>query len=578
MTKIIPPYIDKNCKSSGERMIFEILKNSSFTDDWIVLHSLNLSEHSKRLYGEIDFLLLIPNGGIYVMEVKGGGVKCVDGVWHFTNRFGKTYKSTIGPFNQARDAMFSLRSSIEKSFGRGHKYARFLHGFFVAFPHINFDRRSIEYEHWQVLDKDIIHSGTESFFSNLFGQFINKYKGQSWFSHDSLPTQKEISVLADFLRGDFERVRTIADYLDEFERLVKAYTEEQFRILDSIHINQRSVIQGGAGTGKTMIAVESAIRHASEGKSVFLTCYNRLIGEWMHKHVSDWKGKVTASHLHGFLFEASKGFDYDISHRNRQDFYTKYLPELIKDIYNKGIFKKFDLIIIDEGQDLIRNEYLQLFNEMLDGTLSNGYWEIYGDFERQAIYSQLSKPDMFKLLNNFAKYSNFLLKINCRNTKQIGEETALISDFEKPPLLHEYLEAIPVEYSFYKDSSHQAKILNELLNQLIEEGLPQNEMTLLSPKKIENSCCSIISEHKIAEIKRIGDFPTNLGDLGFATIQSFKGMENNYIIITDIDDIGSEQAQALLYVGMTRAKYGLIILISETQRDIYKQILNKKLK
>ena len=129
MAKLLPPYIDKTCKSSGEKQIFEILQKSSFTKDWIILHSLNLSQHTVRLYGEIDFLLLIPQAGIYVMEVKGGDVRCHDGVWYFTDRYGNTNKNK-SPFNQARDAMFSLKQAIEKEFGKGHKYTRILSGFF----------------------------------------------------------------------------------------------------------------------------------------------------------------------------------------------------------------------------------------------------------------------------------------------------------------------------------------------------------------------------------------------------------------------------------------------------------------
>lgn len=137
MAKLLPPYIDKYCKSTAERMLFGIFKNSQFTKDWIILHSLNLAQHTKRLYGEIDFLLLIPMGGIYVMEVKGGDVKCANGIWQFTDKFNNTNTSSIGPFNQARDAMFSLRSAIEKEFGKKHKFTRFLYGFFFRFSSCN---------------------------------------------------------------------------------------------------------------------------------------------------------------------------------------------------------------------------------------------------------------------------------------------------------------------------------------------------------------------------------------------------------------------------------------------------------
>lgn len=575
---MLPPYIDKSCKSTGEKMLFEIFKNSSFTKDWIVLHSLNLSQHTIRLYGEIDFLILIPKSGIYVMEVKGGDVKCIDGVWHYTNKFNVTNTSNVGPFNQARDAMFSLRSAIEKEFGRGHKFTKTLSGFLCAFPHISFDKYSVEYEPWQILDKDTIQSGTENFFKNLVQQFIQKHRGQKWFSEkDSLPDAKSLKLLCDFLRGDFERIRTVKERLAEFDKRVKTYTEEQFRILDSIQLNERSITQGSAGTGKTMIAIESAVRAAAEGKTVLLTCYNRLIGEWMQKQIEEWKDKITVSSLHSFLFEQSKGFNYDKSQNNKQDFYSKYLPLLLKDIYQKGISKKFDKLIVDEGQDLIREEYLVLFDAMLEGGLQNGNCEIYGDFERQAIYAQLSKKEMFDLLKGSGQYSNFLLKINCRNTKQIGEESSLISGFEKPPFLLEHLEGIPVEYIFYTDEIHQKTLLAEQLQKLSANKLPLNELVIISPRKFETSCSKSVSGFSIREIKNNSEVSLVQSFFGFATVQAYKGMESNYVLITDIEDLSSENAKSLLYVGMSRARYGLIIFIAESMRNEYREILKRKL-
>ena len=578
MAKLLPPYIDKNCKSSGERMLFDIFKNSPFTKDWIVLHSLNLSQHTKRLYGEIDFLILIPNGGVYVMEVKGGDVKCIDGVWQFTDKFNCTFTSNVGPFNQARDAMFSLHSAIEREFGKGHKFTKTLTGFFCAFPQVSFNKHSVEYEPWHILDKDTIQNGLEGFFQNLVHQFIQKHRGQRWFSEsNSLPDANDIKLLCDFFRGDFERVRTIKERLEEFNKQVKSYTAEQYRVLDHIQFNERSITQGSAGTGKTMIAMESAIRAAEEGKTVFLTCFNRLIGEWMQTQLEEYKDKITVSSLHSFLFEESKGFNYDQTQHNKQDFYSKYLPILLRDIYRKGISKKFDKLIIDEGQDLIREEYLSLFDLMLNGGLANGQWEIYGDFERQAIFAQLSKEEMFSLIGKVAQPSKFFLKINCRNTKQIGEETSLISGFEKPPFLLEYLEGIPVEYAFYNNQKHQAELLEIQLKQLSKNGLPLNELIIISQKRLENSCASVFSSFTIKEIRHTNEISSGQNYIGFATVQSYKGMECDYVLITDIEDLTSENAKSLLYVGMSRARYGLIMLISESKRNQYRDILKSKL-
>lgn len=577
MAKLSPPYIDKDCKSTGERMIFDMLKKDSFTEDWIVLHSLNLSQHSKRLYGEIDFLLLIPNAGVFVMEVKGGDVRCKNGEWEFIDRHGNVNRNK-SPFNQARDAMFSLQTEIKKEFGAKHRFTKIQFGFFVAFPQVNFDKHSVEYQQWQIFDKTNYNTNHEIFFKTLFQQFTEKHKTQLWFSPtESLPSRQALEELCHFLRGDFIRVRSANERLAEFDSQVKTYTEEQFRILESIELNERSLIQGSAGTGKTMIAIESAIRAAEEGKKVFLTCYNRIIGEWMQKQLEGWSS-ITVSSLHSYLFELTKGFDYDKTQENKQDFYSKYLPNLMKEFFKIGVKGRFDKLIIDEGQDLIREEYLGLFDSMLTNGLENGNWEIYGDFERQAIFAQLSKPEMLDLLKTFGHHSKHLLRINCRNTKEIGEETSLISGFEKPPFLLEYLEGLPVAYHFYRDEAHQKQILNEQLKKVADESLPFNEMTILSPKKFENSCVKSFSGYSIKEIKTENEVSATQKFFGFATVQSYKGMESNYILITDIEDLSSEVAKSLLYVGMSRARYGLILLISEAIQHQYYDILQNKLR
>ena len=218
-----------------------------------------------------------------------------------------------------------------------------------------------------------------------------------------------------------------------------------------------------------------------------------------------------------------------------------------------------------------------LFDSMLTGGLANGNWEIYGDFERQAIYSQLSKPEMLDLLKTFGHHSKHLLRINCRNTKEIGEETSLISGFEKPPFLLEYLEGLPVAYHFYRDEEHQKQILRDQLKKVSEESLPFNEMVILSPKKFENSCVKSFADHSIKEIKAANEVSASQKYFGFATVQAYKGMEGNYILITDIEDLSSEVAKSLMYVGMSRARYGLILLISETMHNQYYDILKNKL-
>src|SRR5260370_10207339 len=71
MPRMIPYVLDSKTPAS-ERRIFELLKSLPGSDDWVVLHSLGLSNAYTGDYGKIDFLIFIRDLGILCLEVKGG--------------------------------------------------------------------------------------------------------------------------------------------------------------------------------------------------------------------------------------------------------------------------------------------------------------------------------------------------------------------------------------------------------------------------------------------------------------------------------------------------------------------------
>ena len=71
---------------------------------------------------------------------------------------------------------------------------------------------------------------------------------------------------------------------------------------------------------------------------------------------------------------------------------------------------------------------------------------------------------MFVLIEKYTIPSRFNLKINCRNTKQIGEETSLISGFQTQPFLLDYLEGGPVNYIFFDTKTDERNILFDRIN------------------------------------------------------------------------------------------------------------------
>src|SRR5436190_21906666 len=104
---MIPPVVSEATRSDAEREVFLLLQATDLGEAAVAFHSLNLSEHEYKVCGELDFVILTPDA-LLVLEVKGGGVSLHDGLWTYTDRYGRGHTTSEGPFKQARSGMFSL--------------------------------------------------------------------------------------------------------------------------------------------------------------------------------------------------------------------------------------------------------------------------------------------------------------------------------------------------------------------------------------------------------------------------------------------------------------------------------------
>ena len=110
MARLIPPLFPQGA-APGEQSVYRKLAEDQTTDDWIVLHSLNIAEHVRNPEGEADFVVIAPELGLLVIEVKSHEHFTFDnGVW----KLGTQAPTTRGPFKQASDAMYSIRKDLLK--------------------------------------------------------------------------------------------------------------------------------------------------------------------------------------------------------------------------------------------------------------------------------------------------------------------------------------------------------------------------------------------------------------------------------------------------------------------------------
>src|SRR5689334_22259842 len=107
---IMLPFICPEGAPPGEKESFRRLRDDPGTADWTVLHSLDIADHRTRVTGEADFVVIIPDVGVAVLEIKSHLSIKRDhrGWWYGT----EPQPDTRGPFKQASEAMHSLRSFL----------------------------------------------------------------------------------------------------------------------------------------------------------------------------------------------------------------------------------------------------------------------------------------------------------------------------------------------------------------------------------------------------------------------------------------------------------------------------------
>jgi hypothetical protein len=559
-------------------VLFTQFKDDPSTKDWVVLHSLGVAKHPKRLEGEIDFVILVPGEGVLCLEVKGGKVSREDGVWKYGDGpFAEIFK--IGPFKQASDAMHGIREYVKKRDSSLRKLLFFSGVFFTA---VDFDTTSAEWHPWQYADRSLLTRSSVSMCCKRMLQkahaLVRNTPAAFWYDPvESRPTLEQVKRLVDILRGDFEYFVSPRVSVEENEQEIRRFTEEQFSALDVLEENNPIVYKGPAGTGKTFLAIEAMRRSMLTGRRTLLSCYNLLLGQWLRKQtepiIVPHGRSVTVGTFHSLLLHLSGLRSPDFA---SSSFWSSILPQTVLDRMLTGIVQspQYDTIIIDEAQDLITDEYLDVFDLLLEGGLSAGRWIMFGDFERQAIYAGHGSGAGLRALEILKKRApvcfHFPLRVNCRNAEAIavGLELACRLEPGYSRILHQGQTA-EIEVDFYQSLDEQILHLLRYLRVLQGAFLP-SEIVILSVHSDKYSCAWQLSKREnSASLRALREANSKSPLVGFTSIHAFKGMEAPAVILTDIDEFQGITAEALLYVGMSRARQRLVMLMHERCRAPY---------
>jgi hypothetical protein len=572
MAKMYPAEVYSGTKSPGEIEIFKKLKDDPETKNWIVLHSLDVAHHRSQISGEIDFVIIVPSKGVLCLEVKAHNhVHTDSGLWYLGSSMSPESRS---PFKQASEAMHSIKNRIIASH---RELSNVVFWSAVIFPFCDFSSSSDEWHPWQVINN-------KQFTSKSIGElvldvlnnarlYLSTHPNAGWFNNNSkAPDITQCHRICQMLRPDFEFFESPKSRLKRRDEELKTYTEEQYEALDSMETNARVIYKGPAGTGKTLLALEAVRRSNGRGNKVLFCCFNRMLGYWIREQTASFLPLESVGTLHSIMLIVA-GINPPTSPDST--FWESSLPDkAIEKLMNDKEGKyKFDEIIIDEAQDLLKSSYLDFLDLALVGGLNSGKWKFFGDFEKQAIYSS-SSEEISTHLQRFASNPSYSLRINCRNTPRIAGYVHFLGGL-KPPYtrIRRPDNQIEPEIIPYKNDNQQRELLESTIKKILNEGFTTKEIIVLSPRSDHDSIASTINSNAFSlcpsRQKRYDD------EIGFCSIQAFKGLEAPVIVVTDIEEIEAEKSAALFYVAITRSLDRLIILVNNQARIEMINILTK---
>lgn len=523
MPILVPP--EPTFVNSSEQKVWEALRDQLAPGDALVT-GLRISDRRKD--HEIDLAVAFEGGGVVVVEVKGSKVWCDEDGW-WIERHGNA--RPIHPVTQAREGLYALREWVTGTPQWGSRSpVRWGHAVVLPYTRVDDDFALVDARRWQVAGSHDLPRLAEF----LRGVVTEQENTKRLLDSD------DIAAMLASLDGRGLPQRDLIGQAEERGDEVERLSAEQAVILDAARMLRRVEVRGGAGSGKTWLAVEQARRLSRVGQRVALTCYSRGLAAWLQRRVASFPRKerpayVGTFHNLGVEWGAPTGSDDD------SDFWELELPRLMVDLgAAQPPGRLFDAVVIDEAQDFADLWWPAALAALRDEDAGGLY--VFSD-EGQRVFSRFGGPP--------AGLVPLVLDHNLRNTRQIATSFSTLTPIRMRVGEVDGPDVRLVECGPQDALGHA----DDAVDVLLEEGWRPQDVALLTtgsrhPEQVQRQAAG-------QDTYWASFWDTD--QVFYGHVLGFKGLERSAVVLALNERAPAERSRERLYVGLSRPRDQLVV-------------------
>lgn len=534
---IMHPEDIENYKHTGSELkLYEALKEQLPEKDHVFFSVRWFDKvDGVRVDSECDFLVFDPSFGFFTIECKGGtDITIENNHWTLSEKdeAGNSSKRELkkSPFAQAENSMRYFYDYFSNEFLQTFNG---VYGFAVAFPNYAVSQK-VESAADQELIIDMRHmSDLAHRINEIFHYWRGKRNNKVPFSSDQ--KQKFISLVNKRIS-----ISAAAGALIPIkEREFKKINHIQDSIIDFLTNYHQVQIVGGAGTGKTFMAIKKIQRELQYGHKVCYVCKSNELAAFVNEIISNETSCMCRSFndLMCFILQIKSVDEVDS----------------LFDIVNMTNHEVYDAIVVDEAQDFTVNEAMAI-RLLLKNQEESCFYVFLDknqnlfDIDYESAFAIDSKP--------------YVLRYNIRNTGEIYKYAVEETGLGKETIANQLLGVSP-EIKKYKNRIQAISTLSRIVNRLVQK------------EYVKSSSIVILSDSKYQDSVLAGETKLGIYSLAFSTLDckedeilfmkasDYKGLESDIVIYLKNkkdEDVDGQLRNRENYVAYTRARYYLYVV------------------